>query len=62
LKRCISCDGLHFGSDREYAAAQNFGTLKQNLPARQWLGLSSDDDEATEDIAKQHLQMAAGLE
>lgn len=37
-------DQLEYGSDRVYAASMHFGDPERGIPAREWLGLSPDDE------------------
>lgn len=46
------------GSDRIYAATHQFGDPSRNIPERRWLGLSTDDDEAIEELLVDHLERA----
>lgn len=47
------------GTNREYAAAQQFGRPEINLPARPFLGLSDDDRREVLDILQEHLRRAS---
>lgn len=46
------------GSDRVYAATHQFGDPRRGIVARPIYGLSSADDEAIEEMCKEHLQVA----
>lgn len=39
-------DQLEYGSDRVYAATMHWGDPERGIPAREWLGLSADDERA----------------
>ena len=54
----ISKNQLQFGSPLEYAATHQFGRDKANIPARPFLGLSSDDEVEVLDILRSHLNKA----
>jgi phage virion morphogenesis protein len=49
---------LTFGSDRVYAAAQQYGRPEIDLPARPFLGLSVDDEREVLAILEEHLRLA----
>jgi phage virion morphogenesis protein len=42
--------GLKFGANSEYAATHQFGDSARNIPARPFLGMSDDDEQAVLDI------------
>lgn len=44
------------GSDREYAAVHQWGYKPKNIPARPYLGLSTDDIEDLNELAKRWLK------
>lgn len=51
--------GVSTGPGTEaYAATQQFGDEKRNIPAREYFGLSSDDDDAIIDIIHSHIESA----
>lgn len=59
----ISNDALEVGSSMEYAAMQQFGGTKSefpwlwgDIPARPFLGISSDDESKILDILRDHLE------
>lgn len=54
----ISKNQLQFGSPMEYAATHQFGRDNANIPARPFLGLSSDDNNEVLDILRSHLSKA----
>jgi len=61
----VGNDAVEIGSPQEYAAMQQFGGTKSefpflwgDIPARPFLGLSSDDENAVLDIIAQHLETA----
>lgn len=58
LRYQADAEGLRFGSDRPYAASQQFG--RGNIPARPWLGTNAADDAQLVQIAFKHLQLALG--
>lgn len=47
--------GVEVGSNLVYAAAQLFGSPKQNIRARPYLGIGADDAEALEEVAVRFL-------
>lgn len=49
---------VQWGSNRAYAAAQQFGRPEINLPARPWLGLTTRDIDAVTDILHRWLSVA----
>lgn len=50
--------GVQFGSDRIYFATQHFGDPKRNIPAREVLGLSDQDQAEVLRIINAHLEQA----
>lgn len=51
----INQNQLTFGSNMEYAATHHFGRLSANIPQRELIGLSSDDNIEILDILTSHL-------
>ena len=51
----LNGDQLLFGSNMEYAATHQFGRDKANIPAREFLGISADDESEILDILRSHL-------
>ena len=51
----ISQNQLAFGSNMEYAATHQFGRLSANIPQRELIGLSSDDNIEILEILTLHL-------
>ena len=51
---------VEWGSNRVYAAAQQFGREEINLPARPWLGLTTTDQDAVIDIFQKWLSLDSG--
>lgn len=49
---------LQFGSPQEYAASHQFGRDSANIPARPFLGISSDDETEILAILRGHLKEA----
>lgn len=65
----VTNDGVEVGSPMEYAATMQFGAAKHSftggrtpwgdIPAREFLGLSAEDEMAVLDILQEHLEMAS---
>ena len=51
-------DGLELGSNLVYAATHQFGRMEKNIPARPFLGVSSDDQETILDIVSSYLAVS----
>lgn len=51
----LSDNQLMFGSNLEYAASHQFGREEANTPAREFLGLSNDDENEILEILHAHL-------
>jgi len=51
----LSANQLMFGSNMEYAATHQFGREKANIPAREFLGVSADDEIEIMEILRSHL-------
>ncbi len=58
LRYQASDDQVELGSDRIYAAPQQLGDIKRNIPARPFLGLSNDDQTEVLEIIQDHLNRA----
>lgn len=54
----LNGDQLLFGTDKEYAASMQFGRESANIPAREFLGLSTDDETEILHILQSHLMSA----
>lgn len=54
----LSNNQLMFGSNMEYAATHQFGREEANIPAREFLGISSEDESEILDILRSHLVSA----
>jgi phage virion morphogenesis protein len=54
----LNGDQLMFGSNMEYAATHQFGRDSANIPAREFLGLSDDDETEIIEILQSHLNSA----
>lgn len=50
-----SQDSLAFGTPRIYGATHQFGDADRGIPARPWLGLSTDDEQEILEILSDHL-------
>ncbi len=50
-----SQDGLEFGTPRIQGASMHFGDPDRGIPARPWLGLSTDDEQEVLEILSDHL-------
>jgi len=48
-------DSVSWGTDRVYGATHQFGRAEKNIPARPYLGLSSDDYSTIAEIIESHL-------
>lgn len=53
-------DALYFGTDRVYGATHQLGDDDRNIPARPFLGLSTEDVQEVSRLVSEHL-FAAGL-
>jgi len=51
----LSDNQLMFGSNMEYAATHQFGRESANIPAREFLGFSDEDENEILDILQAHL-------
>lgn len=51
----LGANQLMFGSNMEYAATHQFGRESANIPAREFLGVSNDDENEIIDILRSHL-------
>jgi phage gpG-like protein len=58
LRYQASNDGLLFGTDRIYGATHQFGDPERNIPAREFLGLSEEDQVEVIAIIDNHLAAA----
>lgn len=58
LRYQVGQDELLFGSNRVYAAAQHFGYPRRKLPARPFLGTSTEDNQELSLIARDYLLRA----
>jgi phage gpG-like protein len=58
LRYQASSDGLLFGTDRIYGASHQFGDDDRNIPAREFLGLSDEDQAEIIAIIDSHLEAA----
>lgn len=58
LRYQVSSTELLFGSNRVYAAAQHFGYPRRKLPARPFLGTSTEDNQELSLIARDYLVRA----
>lgn len=50
-----SDDALEFGTDRIYGATHQFGDASRNIPARPFLGISSEDEAEILNIIEDHI-------
>lgn len=50
----VKSNGLELGTDKMYAATQQFGDPARNIPARPFLGISQDDEDNMIGILKQY--------
>ena len=51
-----SSAGVEFGSNRLYAATHQYGDDSRGIPARPFLGWSSAEEAALDDVLQQHLE------
>jgi phage gpG-like protein len=58
LRYQASSDGLLFGTDRIYGATHQFGDEERNIPSREYLGLSEEDQAEIIAIIDSHLEAA----
>lgn len=51
-------DSVSWGTDRVYGATHQFGRPERNIPARPYLGLSSEDRSTLRRVINDHLELA----
>ena len=61
ITHLVRGDETEVGSNMAYAAAQQLGFSKNNLPARPYLGLSADDGTEVEEVVEDWIAATLGV-
>jgi phage virion morphogenesis protein len=61
ITRVVHGDSVEVGTNRIYGAVHQFGFDERNIPARAYLGISSENEEDLEDTADRFLDRILGL-